>query len=288
MLKKILYFTLMALLTGSVMSSCKKNKGGIAEGKYVLYGYADNGDQIIMDLEVDGEGQITGNDRYKYSSEGDNNTYDVKGNVYDDGNMTLYVIGKGNGETVQTFNVKPNTDSKDKLVLTGTMSDTRSHTANTVELSTDIAVLDKAPKGAKQVQAPSAQAQEDTPVAAKEEQGILNDSPYPIAPGSHTFHGKAEGQYPIVVYLTVSSNGHVSGKMGYTKILSKYGKSDDHYMKLDGSFSGNTLNMSGYYTNGNGENWILDCSDNGKQYRLSGEAYNYNKDKYFSINVSGK
>lgn len=118
----------------------------------------------------------------------------------------------------------------------------------------------------------------------KESKPLINNSPYPIAPGSHTFSGKAEGKYPIVVYLTVSSNGSVSGKMAYKSTLKKYGNSADHYMYMNGSFSGNTLYLT---VDGGEEEWTVKASDNGSKYKLSGSAYNYKHMKSFSINVSG-
>ena len=118
----------------------------------------------------------------------------------------------------------------------------------------------------------------------KEAAPLINNSPYPIAPGSHTLSGKAEGKYPIVVYLNVSSSGSVSGKMAYKSTLKKYGNSSSSYMYINGYFSGNDLilDLDGI------EEWSLRVSDNGTNYKLNGTAYNHNLGKSFSVNVSGK
>ena len=124
---------------------------------------------------------------------------------------------------------------------------------------------------------------------AIEPRGVLNDSPYPIAPGHHKFTGKAEGQYPIVVYIDVTSGGNVSGKMAYKSTLEKYGDTDDHYMYFTGArFSGRELYLSVDDNKGNHQEWELHVSDNGNAYKLRGSAYSYTKDKTFSIDVSGR
>lgn len=117
---------------------------------------------------------------------------------------------------------------------------------------------------------------------------VFNNSPYPIAPGSHTFNGKASGQYPIVCYVNVASDGSVSGKMGYKRILNKYGKGSDNYMYFNGYFSGNNLHVELYDNNGSDEVWDLTVSDNGSNYFLRGNAYAYHSGSSFSINLSGK
>lgn len=124
---------------------------------------------------------------------------------------------------------------------------------------------------------------EEAPVK-KEPKKLINNSLYPIAPGSYTFTGKAEGKYPIIVYLTVDSYGDVRGKMAYKSTLKKYGNSSDHYMYMDGYFEGRYLYLD---VDGGEENWSVKVSDNGYKYKLNGSAYNYKHMKSFSINVSG-
>lgn len=117
---------------------------------------------------------------------------------------------------------------------------------------------------------------------------IVNNSPYPIAPGSHKFDGNADGNLPIVVKLDVSSRGDVSGKMAYKSILKKYGDKEKNYMFFSGHFSGYNLILSVSDEKGNNQDWDLKVSDDGTRYKLSGSAYSYTKDKTFSISVSGK
>lgn len=117
---------------------------------------------------------------------------------------------------------------------------------------------------------------------------VLNDSPYPIAPGHHLFKGKADGNLPILVYIDVDSRGNISGKMAYESTLRKYGDTPDHYMYINGSFNGNRLSLSVDDNKGNLQDWNLSVRENGMKYVLTGDAYSYTKNKTFSINVSGK
>lgn len=117
---------------------------------------------------------------------------------------------------------------------------------------------------------------------------VLNDSPYPIAPGHHSLKGKADGNLPILVYIDVDADGNISGKMAYESTLRKYGNTADRYMYLNGSFNGNMLSMTVEDNKGNQQEWNLSVREKGMKYVLTGDAYSYTRDKTFSINISGE
>ena len=287
----------MALIVALLVpfAACKKHKKGeiLSEGKYEFYGLVDNKEPIVMEIKVDDDGQIKG--KYGVGKDDDKiaekDWKKIRGSVFDKNKVTLFVTD-GDNNTIETWNVFAVKDD-DEVVLEGTINDSKKNKILNVKLTTDDDGIDsmdvKAPQVAEEDKAaeePKAEAKEKPEKV--EEPKILNDSPYAIAPGKHTFNGKAEGKYPIVVYLTVSGNGSVSGKMAYKSTLSKYGNKESSYMYLSGYLSGNSLTMSCTSTSGSSEDWDIRVSDDGKKYKLNGMAYNYSHGKSFSISVSGK
>ena len=286
-LSGVLFVT--GILCAFFLTSCgkgdKKSDSVLPEGNYTFYGSIDNSDNIVMDINVGNDGKIEGG--YNPVSDA-NNRYSVQGSVFDKNKVTLYITKNGSNDPVQTFNIFAEKGDNDVITMKGTMNDNQKQQICNVTLTTDKSLLSdvKAPSVPQAVaQAPAESSIKE--VKKPEKPKIVNGSPYPIAPGRHTFNGKAEGQWPIVVYLNVSSSGSVSGKMAYKSTLKKYGDTPDHYMQLHGYFSGNTLYLNGEYSNGNREEWTLDCSNTSRAYKLDGWSYNYNKDKSFSIVVSG-
>lgn len=279
--KKFIFYVLMAILAIPALNSCDRFRKALPAGHYVFYGVIDDVDQIIMDINVERDGKITGTNRYKYSQNDDNKTYEVNGTVGEEGKITLNMSEKGETKIVQVFDLKAEKE-KNKITMEGSVKDKKNDEKYDVELSTDMSIF-KTAKGSSSRK----KSNDDAPSDSKKDKKIVNNSSYPIAPGKYTFNGKAEGKYPIVVYLTVKDNGSISGKMAYKSTLKKYGDKDKNYMKLSGRFSGNSMNLDGTYDDGNTEDWDLNVSDDGKQYFLDGSAYNTKMGKTFSIRVSG-
>lgn len=288
MTMRILYFATLLLVALPAITSCNQSKTSdseIPEGVYEFYGRIEPDEKIVMGITVDKDGKIEG-DYKPMGGKDKGQTYNVQGSVFDKNKVTLYVTEGGGNQPVQTFNVFATKESPDVISFKGTINDNKTQKVSNVTLSTDKSLVDN-------LQAPSVESKEEKqsqePKEKKEKKRrIENYSPYPIAPGNHKFNGKAEGQWPIVVYLTVSKDGDVWGKMAYKSTLKKYGDTYDHYLPLDGYFSGRSLHLTGEYAKGGVEEWDLDCSDNGSTYRLKGWAYSYNKEKYFSIDVKGE
>ena len=274
------------MLALPAMTSCNLNngKGGDSElpsGVYTFFGVIDPGERIVMTLNVDNDGKIEGEYRPVAKAGSEAKAFSVQGSVFDKNKLTIYVTELGGTQPIQTFNVFASKEN-DALLLKGTLNNNLTQKVSNVTLSTDKNLVEN-------LEAPSVAAKKETSAQPKVEKKKLdNTSPFPIAPGNHKFKGKAEGKWPIVVYLNVSRSGDVSGKMAYESTLKKYGDTSDHYMQLNGYFSGRTLHLTGEYADGNGEEWDLDCSDNGYTYRLKGWSYNYNRDKEFTIDVKGE
>ena len=289
MLKKFLYYSMVCMMVIPAIVSCKnagkdgdKNNTELPKGEYTFYGVIEPAEKILMNITVDDDGKIEGEYKpEKPDKDGKSTAYELQGSVFDKNKLTLYVTEKGSNQPIQTFNIFASKEDADIISLKGTLNDNQSQKISNVSFSTDKSLVDN-------LKAPSVEVKTETPKEPAEEKSkIVNNSPYPIAPGSHKFKGKAEGKWPIVVYLKVSRDGDVSGKMAYESTLKKYGDTPDHYMQLYGYFSGRSLHLSGEYSNGNTEEWDLDCSDNGYTYKLKGWSYNYNRDKEFTIDVKG-
>lgn len=286
MIKKILsYATLLVVMIPAIISCnlSKSSDSEIPEGKYEFYGTIDPDQKIVMIIDVDKDGKIEGDYKPVSAKDAKSAIYNVQGSIFDKNKVTLYVTEEGGNQPVQTFNIFATKESPEIITLKGTLNDNQSQKVLNVSLSTDKSLLDN-------LQAPRVDAnKEETKEETKDgKKRLQNHSPYPIAPGNHKFTGKAEGKYPIVVYINVSSNGDVTGKMAYESTLKKYGDSSKHYIQLDGYFSGKSLHLAAEVDNGNSEDWDLTCSDNGYTYRLKGWAYNYGRDKGFSIDVKGE
>ena len=291
--KKLVLFLLATImlipLSGCVKLKKKNGKSSDASefvlppGDYNFTGNMENS-TVDMNFTVEDDGTIKG--QYFLNSDKDN-IYKLKGNIDDKNDVTLKVSSYGKWNLVAE-------KVRNEYTLKGTFQNSMDGKVLMVVLATNKDVLDlKAPEAAeeeklKETEATEEVKREELKPEVEKVPVVLNDSPYPIAPGHHSFSGMADGNLPIVVYIDVSSSGSVSGKMAYKSTLQKYGNTAKNYMYFNGYFSGNNLSLSVDDEKGNHQEWELHVSDNGSKYQLSGSAYSYTRDKNFSIKVSGK